>query len=76
MKQIQPLEPFRPADLGVQSTWGFIIQGVGTSTLQIRIEGEWEDVRVFEEPDTYLDDMRRDATYQFSAIDADAVFII
>ena len=75
MKQLTAESPFRPIECGVHSVWGFIIEGAGSSTLQIRISGEWEDVKEFDEPGTFVDELRRDATYQFSSIGATAIFI-
>ena len=76
MKQLQAATPFKPFDSGVHETWGFIVEGAGSSTLQIRIGGDWVDVETFDEPGTYLDALRRDATYQFSAIGADTIYLI
>lgn len=75
MKQLTAETPFRPLDIGVDRVWGFIIEGAGSSTLQIRIGGEWVDVEEFDDAGTHVWELRRDATYRFSAIGADAIYI-
>lgn len=77
MRQLTAQETFRPLDVGVSPVWGFIIEGAsGTSTLQIRAAGAWRPVATFAESGTFVDELRRDATYKFSAINADAVTVI
>lgn len=77
MLQVTAEQEFRPLNVGVSETWGFIVKGAsGESTLQIRVNGQWEDVASFDESATFVDKLRRDARYRFSTISADAIFVI
>ena len=76
MKTLAVNEEFKPLSLGLHSTWGFILEGVtGDCVLQVRAGNAWRPVKTFDEDGTYVDELRRDATYRFSAIAASSVTV-
>lgn len=76
MKTLAVNEEFRPMDLGLHETWGFIVEDAsGDSELEVFAEGEWRPVKTFDADGNYVDTLRRDALYRFSAIEADAITV-
>ena len=76
MKTVAVNDEFKPLSLGLHSTWGFIIEGAsGSTVLQVRAGNAWRPVKTFTESGTFLDELRRDATYRFSAIAASSVTV-
>lgn len=77
MKQLSENDEFVPRDLGLCETWGFVIEAAnGQSVLEIKVKGAWREARRFDESGIFVDRLRRDVEYRFSAIAADSISVI